>query len=176
MSSIFEGVSFRKTHKYETQQALSEMAPDQIVMINPEDIGFYIESRPAVPPLNQWQQKALDTVLRLKRDEKKSPSLKQHMKDITRERKRNSFLLEYGSALAANPEISSLMFETRQQIAKEQAEKAKFQEDLTKLKDGVSKLGGGKRKKTKNHRKRKNQTKSKKHRKSKKKSLHKSKR
>ena len=42
---------FRKKHRYETQADLKNMTAEQIVNIDPKDVGFYIEQETGGVPL-----------------------------------------------------------------------------------------------------------------------------
>lgn len=184
MSSFFNRFSLTKSHKYETQKALDALTAKQIIELHPEDVGLYIESRPADPPLSADKAKALRILLDMKKYEKKNPTLLKETKQKVRQEQIDKFLgptkEEMSLIVGADKELRQedvlkrrldlLKGYTRSHLTQSQKELQALDEFLE------DELGGGKRKKTKKHRKRKNQTKYKKHRKSKKRSLHKSKR
>ena len=63
---------FRKDHKYKTQADLKDMTAEQIVSLNPSDIGFYVETETGGIPLTGVKKRALFNLLARKKLEKKS--------------------------------------------------------------------------------------------------------
>lgn len=58
---------FRKKHKYETQSDLQDLSVEEIIRIDPKDIGFYIEEETGGNPLTGDKLKALNRLLSFKR-------------------------------------------------------------------------------------------------------------
>jgi len=54
---------FRKKHKYETQSDLQNLSVEEIIRIDPKDIGFYIEEETGSNPLTGDKLKALNKLL-----------------------------------------------------------------------------------------------------------------
>ena len=54
---------FRKKHKYETQTDLQNLSVEEIIRIDPKDIGFYIEEETGSNPLTGDKLKALNKLL-----------------------------------------------------------------------------------------------------------------
>jgi organic radical activating enzyme len=59
---------FRKKHKYETQSDLEGLSVEEIIRIDPKDIGFYIEEETGGNPLTGDKLKALNKLLAFKRN------------------------------------------------------------------------------------------------------------
>ena len=59
---------FRKKHKYETQSDLQGLSVEEIIRIDPKDIGFYIEEETGGNPLTGDKLKALNKLLAFKRN------------------------------------------------------------------------------------------------------------
>jgi hypothetical protein len=78
-ASFFEKYTM-KSHKYESRNDLKDMTPEQIVRLDPNDVGFYIADRPKDNPLTARQTSALNTLLSMKRMEKKLKGISTHDK------------------------------------------------------------------------------------------------
>jgi len=59
---------FSKKHKYETQSDLQNLSVEEIIRIDPKDIGFYIEEETGGNPLTGEKLKALKKLLSFKRN------------------------------------------------------------------------------------------------------------
>ena len=59
---------FRKKHTYETQSDLQNLSVEEIIRIDPKDIGFYIEEETGGNPLTGNKLKALKKLLAFKRN------------------------------------------------------------------------------------------------------------
>jgi hypothetical protein len=59
---------FRKKHKYETQADLQGLSVEEIIRIDPKDIGFYVEEETGGNPLTGDKLKALNKLLAFKRN------------------------------------------------------------------------------------------------------------
>ena len=59
---------FRKKHKYETQADLQDLSVEEIIRIDPKDIGLYIEEETGGNPLTGDKLKALNRLLAFKRN------------------------------------------------------------------------------------------------------------
>jgi len=190
----FNPFSLTRSRKYGSQQALSEMKPEDIIELNPEDIDLSIESKPADPPLSADKAKALRLVLNMKKYEKDDPALSEEEKQRGRQHIRDKFLgrptpeeTEYylcrERVLDIRREQARGKYQNAASLTEEEAhdilavpKELAGEKLITLAQKKLDIVVGGKRKKTKNHRKKKNKTKSKKHRKSEKNSLYKSKR
>jgi hypothetical protein len=58
----------RKKHRYETQSDLQNLSVEEIIRIDPTDIGFYIEEETGGSPLTGNKLKALNKLLAFKRN------------------------------------------------------------------------------------------------------------
>lgn len=70
---------FRKKHKYETQADLQGFTVEEIIRIDPKDIGFYIEENPGPKPLVGDKLKALKKLLAFKRNIPKGAQVPESM-------------------------------------------------------------------------------------------------
>jgi hypothetical protein len=59
---------FRKKHKYETQSDLQGLSVEEIIRIDPSDIGFYIVEETGGKPLTGDKLKALNRLIAFKRN------------------------------------------------------------------------------------------------------------
>jgi hypothetical protein len=59
---------FRKKHKYETQSDLQNLSVEEIIRIDPKDIGLYIEEETGGNPLTGDKLKAMNKLLAFKRN------------------------------------------------------------------------------------------------------------
>lgn len=118
---------FRKKHKYETQADLKDMTAEQIVSLNPSDIGFYIESETGGVPLTGVKKRALFNLLAQKNQEKKSG-----INPSAREKVIDSFLKREG--LKNDPEVNKLLVETEHDIIKDRVQMKSLENRLRKLK------------------------------------------
>lgn len=117
---------FRKKHKYETQSDLKDMSAEQIVSLNPSDVGFYIESETGGIPLTGVKKRALFNLLSQKNQEKKTgpnPSAREKVID--------SFLKREG--LKSDPEVTKLLAETDYEITKDRLQMKSLENRLKKL-------------------------------------------
>jgi len=120
---------FRKKHKYETQADLKNMTAEQIVSLNPSEVGFYIEQETGGVPLEGVKKKAMWTLLAIKRNNKPTPNERARQGAISR------FLDTEG--IKSNPEVDKLIADTQTEMVQE--DKAKMREQL-ELKDMSNRL------------------------------------
>jgi len=59
---------FRKKHRYKTQADLQGLSVEEIIRIDPKDIGFYVEEETGGNPLTGDKLKALNKLLAFKRN------------------------------------------------------------------------------------------------------------
>jgi len=59
---------FRKKHKYETQSDLQDLSVEEIIRIDPKDVGFYIVDETGGNPLTGYKLKALNRLLSFKKN------------------------------------------------------------------------------------------------------------
>lgn len=77
----------RKTHKYETRGELADMTSEEILRLDPDDVGFYIRNKPT--GLNHEQENALENLLEYKKRAKKIGR-----ENINREEEIRNYLLD----------------------------------------------------------------------------------
>jgi hypothetical protein len=65
----------RKTHKYETQADLDKLTADEIIHLDPKEVGFYVEKNEGGVKLTGPKRTSMLRLLSIKRDEKNNPSL-----------------------------------------------------------------------------------------------------
>ena len=120
---------FRKKHRYETQADLKNMTAEQIVNIDPKDVGFYIEQETGGVPLEGVKKKAMWSLLSIKRHNKATPNERARQGAISR------FLDTEG--IKSNPEVDRLIADTQTEMVQENM--AKMREQL-ELKDMTNRL------------------------------------
>ena len=120
---------FRKKHKYETQADLKDMTAEQIVNLNPGEVGYYIEEETGGVPLQGVKKKAMWTLLAIKRQNKATPNERARQGAISR------FLDTEG--IKSNPEVDRLIADTQTEMVQE--DMAKMREQL-ELKDMTNRL------------------------------------
>jgi len=117
---------FRKKHKYETQADLKDMTAEQIVSLNPSDVGFYIETETGGIPLSGVKKRAMFNLLAQKREEKKigpNPSVREKVVD--------NFLKKEG--LRSDPQVTKLLVEIDHDITKDRVQIKSLENRLRKL-------------------------------------------
>lgn len=117
---------FRKKHKYETQADLKDMTAEQIININPNEVGFYIETETGDVPLTGVKKRAMFTLLALKRAQKTRPNERARQSSI------NNFLVREN--IKSDPEVDSLISNAQDELVKEHIVKMREQlgtKDLT---------------------------------------------
>ena len=120
---------FRKKHRYETQADLKDMTAEQIVSLNPSEVGFYIEQETGGVPLEGVKKKAMWTLLAIKRQNKARPDERSRQGAISR------FLDT--EVIRPNPEVDRLIADTQTEMVQE--DMAKMREQL-ELKDMTNRL------------------------------------
>jgi hypothetical protein len=115
ITSYFTTLSM-KNHKYETQADLKDMTPEQIVNIDPEDVGFYLKYKTGGVPLEGVKEEAMDALLLIK-------TLNYDISNETakkngRQRAINIFLNRKG--IKSDPEVIQLMVDGQAEILKPQ--------------------------------------------------------
>lgn len=120
---------FRKKHKYETQADLKDMTAEQIVNLNPGEVGYYIEEETGGVPLQGVKKKAMWTLLAIKRQNKARPDERARQGAISR------FLDTEG--IRSNPEVDRLIANTQTEMVQENT--ANMREQL-ELKDMTNRL------------------------------------
>lgn len=107
--SYFRRMGIGKKHRYESQADLQNMTREEILRIDPKDIGSYIETETGDIPLTGDKKKALTRLLAIKRLEKESPSaVSQRDKIINDFEKREGWV--------SNPEVDRLIIDTTKQM------------------------------------------------------------
>ena len=102
---------FRKKHKYETQADLKDMTAEQIVNLNPGEVGYYIEEETGGVPVHGVKKKAMWTLLAIKRQNKARPDERARQVAISR------FLDTEG--IRSNPEVDRLIANTQTEMVQE---------------------------------------------------------
>lgn len=82
----------RKTHRYETKGELADMTVEDILRIDPDDVGFYIRNKRSVKGLNNDQLDALENLLDYKERAKKIGK-----GNIKREEEIQNYLFEHNN-------------------------------------------------------------------------------
>jgi len=119
---------FRKDHKYKTQADLKDMTAEEIVSLNPADIGFYVETETGGIPLTGVKKKALFNLLARKKLEKKTGiNLK------AREAIIDSFLKREG--FKNHPEVTKLLVEADNKITSDKVQMKSMENRLRKLRN-----------------------------------------
>jgi len=119
---------FRKDHKYKTQADFQNMSPEEIVNLNPSDVGFYVETETGGIPLTGVKKKALYNLLARKKVEKKSG-----INLIAREKMIDSFLKREG--LRNDPEVTKLLVNTDNEITSNRVKMKSLENRLRKLRN-----------------------------------------
>ena len=87
MSSFFQKIGLSKTHKYESTLPLEHFSVEQILRIDPKDVGFNIREKEGIRKLEDAEKsKALAYLLLIKENEKKG---------IWKEEDRNKHIEKY---------------------------------------------------------------------------------
>jgi len=119
---------FRKDHKYKTQADLKDMTAEEIVSLNPSDIGFYVETETGGIPLTGVKKRALYNLLARKKIEKNAGiNLKAREKIIA------EFLKREG--LRNDPQITKLLVDTDYKATSDRLQMKSMENRLRKLKD-----------------------------------------
>ena len=116
---------FRKKHKYETQSDLQGLSVEEIIRIDPKDIGFYIEEETGGNPLTGDKLKALKKLLAFKRNIPKGRPVPESMIQ--------QFLNE-------ESQINKMMGEATNEIVKENKQQTIDDLKMIDLKRGVDSL------------------------------------
>ena len=111
---------FRKKHRFETQADLKDMTAEQIVNLNPKDVGTYLENETGGIPLEGQKRRAMFTLLNIKKREKETPNATAKQRAIT------SFLEREG--IKSNPEVDKLIADTQTEMV---------QEDMAKIREQI---------------------------------------
>ncbi len=118
---------FRKDHKYKSQADLKDMTAEEIVSLNPSDIGFYVETETGGIPLIGVKKRALYNLLARKKLEKKTGiNLKVREKII------NEFLQREG--LKNDEKVTKLLVDTDYNITSDKVKMKSMENRLRKLK------------------------------------------
>jgi hypothetical protein len=124
---------FRKKHRYETQSDLKDMTPQEIVSINPKDVGSYIEQETGGIPLKGLQQRALNRLLAIKRQQKTLTN--QRDKDIMRETAITSFFQQNGLDPVFERQVNELIINTDKEVMDDRLKMKDLDNRLRRLKN-----------------------------------------
>lgn len=118
---------FRKKHKYETQSQLKDMTAEQIVNLNPRDVGTYIETETGGVPLTGVKRRAMFRLLAIKKQDKITPN------PVARQNAINQFLQNEG--IKSNPEVDRLIMDTSNEMMSDKISQKQLENRLRKLKN-----------------------------------------
>lgn len=118
---------FRKKHRYETQADLKDMTAEQIVNLNPRDVGTYIEEETGGVPLTGVKRRAMYRLLAIKKQDKKTPN------EMARKNSIKEFLEREG--IKENPEVTKLLVELDNKIMSDKVSQKQLENRLRKLRD-----------------------------------------
>ncbi len=119
---------FRKDHKYKTQADLKDMTAEEIVSLNPSDVGFYVETETGGIPLTGVKKRALFNLLARKKVEKKAG-----INQKAREKIINEFLQREG--LRSDPRVTKLIVDTDTNIMSDRVQMKSMENRLRKLRN-----------------------------------------
>lgn len=123
---------FRKKHRYETQADLKDMTAEQIVNLNPKDVGFYLETETGGIPLEGVKRRAMFTLLNIKKREKETPN------QIAKQKAIDYFLQREG--IKSNPEVDKVIAEATAELAQQNTAKIREQIEIKDLDNRLRKL------------------------------------
>ena len=107
--SYFRRMGIGKKHRYESQADLKDMTREEILRIDPKDIGLYIETETGGIPLTGDEKKSLTRLLAIKRFEKENPSaISKRDKLINDFEKREGWI--------SNSEMNNLIIDTTKKM------------------------------------------------------------
>ena len=119
---------FRKKHKYQTQADLKDMTAEQIVSLNPSDVGSDIGSKTGGIPLTGVKKKALYNLLSQKKIEKESGP-----NPVARQRVIDDFLKREG--LRDDPQVTKLLVQTNTEVMRNDVRTKEMENRLRRLRD-----------------------------------------
>jgi len=123
---------FRKKHKYETQADLKDMTAEQIVSLNPSEVGYYLEQETGGVPLEGVKRRAMFSLLAIKKQNKATPNERARQGAISR------FLDREG--IKSDPEVQKLIDSTRDEMVQEDKAKLKEQIDMKNMENRLRAL------------------------------------
>ena len=123
---------FRKKHKYGTQADLKDMSAEQIVSLNPSEVGYYIQEETGGVPLEGVKKRAMTTLLAIKKQNKATPNERARQGAISR------FLDREG--IRADQEVEGLINSTRDEMIEEDKVKLKEQIDMKNMENRLRAL------------------------------------
>ncbi len=112
---------FRKPHKYETQADLDKLTADEIIHLDPKEVGFYVEKNEGGVKLTGPKRTSMLRLLSIKRDEKNNPSLIRLRASVV------------DKLTNQNKEVEKLMRDTQAEIDREAAEQNSMRNRLALL-------------------------------------------
>jgi hypothetical protein len=112
---------FRKPHKYETQADLDKLTADEIIQLEPKEVGFHVENEEGSVKLTGPKRTSMLRLLSIKRDEKNNPSLSRLRPSVV------------DKLTNQDKEVEKLMKDTQKEIDREAAEENTMRNRLTLL-------------------------------------------
>ena len=128
MSTFLQKIGLSKTHKYESTLPLRDFTVEQILNIDPKDVGFNIREKEGSIRLNDEQSRALAFLLLLKEEEQQEPSKKEE---------HDTRVQMY---LRREREVSNLIKNTQKQVQRDQKFESNIQSRLDALNPNYSDL------------------------------------
>ena len=123
---------FRKKHKYETQSDLKNMTAEQIVSLNPSEVGYYLEEETGGVPLEGVKRRAMFSLLAIKKQNKATPNERARQGAISR------FLDREG--IRPDPQVQGLIDSTTHEMIQEDKAKLKEQIDMKNMENRLRAL------------------------------------
>ena len=111
----------RKPHKYETQADLDKLTADEIIHLDPKEVGLYVENEDGGVKLTGAKRASMLRLLSIKRDEKANPSLIRFRPSVV------------NKLTNQDKEVTQLMRDAQKEIDREAAEQITTRNRLTLL-------------------------------------------
>lgn len=119
---------FRKKRKYDTQADLKDMTVEQILRLDPSDVGYHIADETGGIPLKGAKLRALYNLLAYKKVVKETG-----LNPQSREKQINSFLKREN--LIEDPEVTSLIMKTTNDVMDEKLTQKQLENRVRRLND-----------------------------------------
>jgi glutaredoxin-related protein len=123
---------FKKKHKYESQSDLKGMTPQEIVNINPKDIGTDIVNKPSDIPLDGVQKRAMFNLIAIKKQDKITPS------EAGRQNAIKNFMVREG--LTKDPKVDAVINTVQKSLVDANTSKMIDQLEMKDMRNRLNKL------------------------------------
>lgn len=117
---------FRKKRKYDTQADLKDMTAEQILRLDPSDVGYHISDETGGVPLKGVKLRALYNLLAYKKVAKETG-----LNPQLREKQIDAFLKREN--LREDPEVNELIVKTTQDVMNEKVSQKQLENRFRKL-------------------------------------------